>query len=267
MTRTSTRRRFPALVGLLRSLLVAGLVASGCAAAGAQTLATALSASRIEITSNFSGTELQVFGVVEHDRLNAAGQPAPFDVVVTVTGPAERVAVRRKERVGGVWLNRSSVTFDDVPAFFALATSGPLDRITGSPEPDLVTFGAGKMVPEQTLSAEDRAYWRAALVRERTRAGMWEEAIGGVEQITPRFFRAQVALPAHVGAGSYQVTVSLLSEGQRIALDRQSFTIAKTGFEARVADLARLQPFLYGLAVVVLALGTGWIGGFVFRRD
>ncbi len=266
MTRTSILSR---TVRPLLAALVAGLIgaAAGSGPAAAQTLATALSAARIEITSNFSGTDLQVFGVVEHDRVDAAGQPAPFDVVVTVTGPSERVAVRRKERVGGVWLNRASVTFADVPAFFALATSGPLAQITGVPAPDLAPFGAGRMQPEKPLSADESTYWRDALVRERTRAGMWEEAIGGVEQITPRFFRARVALPAHVGAGTYQVTVSLLSAGQRIALDRQSFTIAKTGFEARVADLARLQPLLYGLAVVVMALGTGWIGGFVFRRD
>lgn len=256
------RHRALAALALGGALMAAGLPAR------AETLVTALSATRIDITSNFSGHDLQVFGVVEHDRPDS-DRPAPFDVVVTVTGPDQRVAVRRKEHVAGVWLNRSSVAFPAVPSFYALATSAPLDRIGDAGALAAAGVGAGGsgLAPEKPMPADEQAYWRAALVSERTRAGTWEEAIGGVDLITPRFFRAPVRLPAHIAAGDYQVTVSLFSGGQRIALDRQSFSIAKSGFEARVADLSRGTPMLYGLAVVVMALGTGWIGGFVFRRD
>lgn len=252
----------------LVALAAGALLLAGAVSARAETLVTALSADRIDITSNFSGHDLQVFGVVEHDR-PGTDQPAPFDVVVTVTGPAERVAVRRKEHVAGVWLNRSATTFIGVPAFYALATSAPLDRIAAADALTAAGIGAGggMLVPEKALPPEEAAYWRAALVAERSRAGTWQEAVGGVDLITPRFFRAPVRLPAHIGAGDYEVTVSLFSGGRRIALDRQTFSIAKSGFEARVADLSRGSPILYGLAVVVMALGTGWIGGVVFRRD
>ena len=249
-------------------LALAALLFVSAWPAAAQTLVTALSARRIDITSNFSGHDLEVFGVVELDR-PGSGQPAPFDVVVAVRGHAQRVAVRRKEHVAGICLNRASVTFADVPSFYALATSAPLDRIAAAPVLEAAGIGPGGagLQPEKPLSPEELAYWREALVSERLRAGTWEEAIGGVELITPRFFRATVRLPAHVGAGDYEVAVSLFSAGQRVGLDRQFFTIAKSGFEARVADLSRASPILYGLAVVAMALGTGWIGGIVFRKD
>ena len=44
------------------------------------------------------------------------------------------------------------------------------------------------------------------------------------------------------------------------------WSASKTGFENFVFVASRQQPLLYGLVCVVLALGTGWLAGVVFRR-
>ncbi len=60
-----------------------------------QSLVSDISSHRIGITSSFTGTELLLFGA-----LGEAG-----DVVVVVRGPDQKVTVRRKERVAGIWIN------------------------------------------------------------------------------------------------------------------------------------------------------------------
>ena len=50
-------------------------------------------------------------------------------MIVTIEGPSSPVAVRRKGRVVGIWVNNASVRVDSAPSFYAVATSGPLSHI------------------------------------------------------------------------------------------------------------------------------------------
>jgi len=42
--------------------------------------------------------------------------------------------------------------------------------------------------------------------------------------------------------------------------------VERTGSAAWIADVARGQPVLYGLACIVLAAFAGWLGSVLFRR-
>ena len=100
----------------MRATLAGVLAATiACAAAGlrAQPLSADLSDHLIGITTGFTGTEVVLFGAVD----------GPGDVYVVVTGPPETVTVRRKARIAGIWINRDSIAFPQVPSFYAIATS------------------------------------------------------------------------------------------------------------------------------------------------
>src|SRR5271155_5038835 len=84
-------------------------------AASAKPLVADLSQYRIEIDSSFTGTRLLLFG-----SRNDIG-----DIVIVVRGPERKFTVRRKERIAGVWMNHRERHFDDVPAYYAIATSKP----------------------------------------------------------------------------------------------------------------------------------------------
>jgi uncharacterized protein (TIGR02186 family) len=88
-------------------------------AASAQELLFDWSPHRIQITSDFTGAPVIVFGVVD----------GPGDVIVVVRGPTDSVSVRRKRRFAGIWINRDEVEFDDVPAYYAVASGRPLNEI------------------------------------------------------------------------------------------------------------------------------------------
>ena len=103
-----------------RLFLLLGLLCTAFAPqpARAQALVADLSSHLIAITAGFAGTELLLFGATEGEG----------DVVVLVRGPDSDVAVRRKARVAGIWLNTESLSFANVPSYYRVASSKPLDE-------------------------------------------------------------------------------------------------------------------------------------------
>ncbi|MEM9431250.1 MAG: TIGR02186 family protein, partial [Pseudomonadota bacterium] len=84
-------------------LLLLALAAPLCA----EEVIGALSTNEVAITAGFNGTEIWIFGAVGRDAPVPEGV-GPAHVVITVSGPPERVTVRRKERTLGIWVNRDS---------------------------------------------------------------------------------------------------------------------------------------------------------------
>jgi len=95
-----------------RRKLILALVAAFSAAqpAAAERLISALSTSRVLITSNFTGADVVLFGSVERDA-QTVSRRGGYDIVVTVTGPRETIVTFRKQRVAGIWVNAESRSF------------------------------------------------------------------------------------------------------------------------------------------------------------
>ena len=87
--------------------------------AAAESLVSTLSDDSVEITSNFTGEQIVVFGAV---RGAPEGDPG-YQVAVVVQGPAQDIVVREKERVLGIWANRTSREFKDVPSYYVMHLS------------------------------------------------------------------------------------------------------------------------------------------------
>src|SRR5262249_25516924 len=134
--------RRPVLIRRLAILLLI-LALLAPAAAQAKDIVADLVVHRIEITSGFSGAELTLFGAVDEKG----------DAVAVVRGPiapgggliGSRVEVRQKTRTLGIWLTGSHVTFDNVPGFYAIAASRPLEEILTFDMLDRYQLGIGEL--------------------------------------------------------------------------------------------------------------------------
>src|SRR5512142_1412945 len=103
-------------------LLILGLFAfCDAPALAAEDLVSGLSQDTVEITSNYTGTDIVVFGAIEHLEDTGA-----HDVIVIVRGPDSNVIVRKKDRVAGIWINRDQAKLQDMPTYYYLASSRPL---------------------------------------------------------------------------------------------------------------------------------------------
>jgi uncharacterized protein (TIGR02186 family) len=247
-----------------------GATLLNAAPAAAEKLLVSLSNQRVLITSNYTGVELVLFGVVEREKPDAARR-GPYDVVASVTGPREALRTRRKERVLGVWVNAQSRTFIDAPAYLAVLASRPLNAITDAENRRRLQVGiADTRLPElihNDIGDVSNDPFRAALVGLMRERGLYSEESDAVIFLTPTVFRATIALPAEVPIGRYDVDVKLFADGELVARTDSVFEIAKIGFEQFVVNSAADHALLYGFATALVAMLTGWIASVAFGRD
>ncbi len=218
-----------------------------------------LSLARVSITSAFQGESILLFGMFD----------PPGEIVVVVQGPGARETVMRKQRVLGLWLNTGRQAFDDVPAYYAIAASQPLQRLLArsaggeilSLEDRLSQIKAA--TPRETA---DLAKFRSGLVEVKRQEGLYPAAIGQVTVQAGRLFRAELPFPSRLPEGVYDVKTYLLRDGKIVAAVSRPLPVGKVGFSAQLAGWASHEGALYGLGAIFMALIVGWLGGTVMRR-
>jgi uncharacterized protein (TIGR02186 family) len=248
----------------------AGFLA-GTAPGNAERIIASMSLHRVQVTSSFTGTQIVLFGAIERDPAPAP-QRGSYDIVVTVTGPRQTIVTRRKGRIAGIWANVDSRTFVNVPSFLAILTNRPVNAIARPEIARRLQVGLENMVLPQQIGPDIADVvredpFRQNFVRIKIDQKLYGEDNRGVTFLTPTLFRADIALPAVAPIGNYDVDVKLFSDGALLTRQGSAFEMVKFGFEQFVADAARNRGALYGLATVLMALGTGWFASVVFRRD
>jgi uncharacterized protein (TIGR02186 family) len=235
----------------------------------AEELTVALSTEEIQITSNFSGARLTVFGVIE--RGDGTMPPKTgYDVVIALHGPAQNVVARRKERFLGIWANRASETALAIPGIYAMRTSVPLTSIADPETLDGLQIGIENLgfVYRDRSAVNDPAAeeFRQAIIRLKTNAELFSESTD-VEFVGDSVFRTTIGLPASIPVGQYRAEVHLFSGGTLLAVASETMRVSKSGLEQVMFNFSRNQSAIYGLLSVALALFIGWLGGVLFRRD
>lgn len=263
-------------LGILAVTAAALAAANAHAAAPAARIAAALTEDVVEIRSDFAGAELVVFGAAE-------GLEDTDEIIVAVRGPQRDLRVMKKRRVLGIWVNAAPVRFEAVPAYYAVASTGPLQDIAsfGSLRrnrlgADHVRLSAPETERTETLLGvtgvtvselgPEIVDYRDAVVRARTRQGLFAEDPVGVERLEGGLFIARLALPSGAPTGDYDVDVYLFRDGAPVAARRTNLTVVKAGVERAVFELAHGQPLAYGLLAVIMAALAGWAAAAVGGR-
>ncbi len=218
-----------------------------------------LSRPRVSITSAFQGESILLFGMFD----------PPGEIVVVVVGPPARETVLRKQRVLGLWLNTGRQEFDDVPAYYSIAASQPLQRLLARSAGGEILSLEDRMQSVQSVGQRDHddlTRFRLGLVEVKRREGLFPAAIGQVTIQANRLFRVELPFPSRLPEGIYEVRTYLLREGRIVAAVSRPLPVGKVGFSAQLAGWADNEGPLYGLGAIFMALLVGWAGGAVMRR-
>ncbi|WIY53299.1 TIGR02186 family protein [Devosia sp. YIM 151766] len=247
--------------------LVLLLVASAWPAQAAR-LISGVSNDSVQITSSFAGERMTFYGTVAP----AAGSTervveGPFNVVIVVLGPSQDRVARRKTNNFGIWLNTEQVEFRRFPSYFHVLSSRRLLEIA-----DINLLNQSYILPEAHAMAPNPAGFMKTLtfgrelIRLMSEEGLFGVQENGVQFMSDTFYSAQLTLPSNAPVGPYIAQTYVFKDGQIIARKSEGFAVRKIGFERFLAQSATQSPFFYGLACVILALVTGWMGGIIFKR-
>ena len=252
------------MVRFVLLLILASLFAD---AATAQRLAGALSDRQIEVTSNFVGRTLTLFGNVEPAIGAQTPVRGPFNVIIVVTGPTQDRVVRRQTNRFLIWLNTESETFFGIPSYKWVLSSASLPSIADDAvlvDNHILLSSTGGDIKSRGNASP--GLFNAQLIRLMTDKKLYGVDEAGVHFLSPTLYSARLELPGDVPNGTFLAETFLFRDHEVIAHQAESFVVRKAGLERLLGDSARDYPFLYGLTCVVLALSTGWLGGVVFRR-
>ncbi len=253
--------------GMIKTPLAILLMILLISPAISQRLISRLSEQEISINSTFIGGSMTLFGNVEPDIGSSEYAEGPFDIIVMIQGGATNKVVREKTRQLGVWLNSAEVKYFGAPSFFfLLGTRPPLDIIS---EEKMAELGIGYEDQIQVVSGEEKishADFTQELIRLMQKSGTYGIKNRAVSFHSRTFYSAQIELPSNVPNGTYLATTFLFEDGELIDRMAQRFFVRTVGVEKLISNTARDFPLIYGLASVLLALFTGWLGGVAFRR-
>lgn len=234
-------------------------------AAGEEQVVAGTSRDTIDITTNFSGSDLLIYGAVR--RETPVPSDSALDVIVTVEGPSEPVTVRRKSRRLGIWLNTSATEVDAAPSFYAIASTKPLAQILSHTE-DLrhsITIPNAIRSVGAPQDVHDSPQFTEALIRIREANRLYSQHDGEVDLVEDTLFRTDVDLPANLIEGNYVTRILLVRDRKVIADNETTIYVRKVGIERWLYTLSRDWPATYGLLSLAIAVFAGWLASAVFR--
>jgi uncharacterized protein (TIGR02186 family) len=254
------------LLARLTALVAALTIAAAAQAAEVEEKVIAgLSQTHVSITTDFTGSEIFIYGAIKRDA--PVPKTWPLDVIVAVTGPLEPVIVRKKERKFGIWVNDAGVKVDAAPSLYAVATTGPFRDIISFTDDLRYEVGIENLVSfiGETDDKEYKEGYPEALVRLREAQGVYFELTGGVKVTDETLFETRIRLPANLVEGDYKARIFLLRDKEVQDVFESSIEVRKVGLERWIYTMAKEQSALYGLLSILVALTAGWLASAFFR--
>jgi uncharacterized protein (TIGR02186 family) len=250
----------------VRRLLLALIQTLIAAPASAERLASTLSSQQVLITSSFDGTVLSLFGSVEGDTPEQVAT-GPYNIVIVIEGPRQDRVTRIKTNNFGIWSNTDHVTFEHFPSFYAVVSSGRLENIIDPAvmnEYTILPLDQARAAAQSTGLKGER--FGQELVRLMQQEGHFVIREDGIRFLSDTAYAMNITLPSDVANGPFSVHTFVFKNKLLVADRTEGFVVRKSGFENYVFVASKQQPLLYGIVCVLLALGTGWLAGVVFKR-
>ena len=246
---------------LLVCSLAALLMAPNSASASDNKMTAEISTDLVQINTGFDGVNLLLFGTT-----NGAN-----NIIIVIKGPLETNIIRKKTRVASIWVNTEKVIIENVPTFYAIASTRPLNQITT--QSILKKYGIGannfltnilKQANAKTMDISDE--YKNALVRLKNKLGLYIDNPIKIKLIEEQLFRANIKFPANVGTGKYTAQIYYFKDGLLLDVINKPILVEKIGIGADVFRLAHSHSALYGIIAILIAVASGWIAAAIFRK-
>ncbi len=248
-----------------RAIAIA-LLAAALTGATKPVLVPDVSARRIHIQYSFTGAQLLLFGAILYPRGRVPEDPPTIAVVLR--GPVQPILMREKRKIAGIWMNAEAARFRSAPAYYAVASSGPIAKLVDERTAAIYEIGVRnlQLSPGSGALPEKIRRFETGLLDLRIRSGLYSENPRGVEITAGVLYRARIAIPSQVPTGTYTAETFLIQNEKVIAVATRDIYIGKAGFGRWLSLVAQRNEGLYGLAAVLMSLALGWAAAMVFRR-
>jgi uncharacterized protein (TIGR02186 family) len=241
--------------------LMGFLLAPNLALTANNKMSAEVSTDLVQINTGFDGMNLLLFGTT-----NGAN-----DIIIVIKGPLETNIIRKKTRVAGIWVNTEKIIMENVPTFYAIASTRPLNQITTQNILKKYEIGANnlptnilKKTNAKTMDITDD--YKNALVRLKNGLGLYIDHPIKIKLIENQLFKANIKFPANVSTGKYTARIYSFKNDLLFDVINKPILVEKVGIGADVFKLAHSHSALYGIFAILIAVASGWIAAAIFRK-
>tara|TARA_B100000989_G_scaffold54357_1_gene36478 strand:- start:5478 stop:6227 length:750 start_codon:yes stop_codon:yes gene_type:complete len=230
----------------------------------AKSIIADLSNDSININTGFNGAEIFLFGTYDGKEGD--------DLFIFIEGPKTEATIYKKDYISGIWVNKQSVTFKDVPSFYYSIFSNSKTSDANLNYLKINNLGSSnlKLTPQNLQKLLGLKMWIKSFEAKMKKNKMWITKKGtGKENIeikNNKLFRAPVILPATVLPGDYKVKILHLRNGVRVSEENTQIFIKKSGMGSKIYNFAHDYSALYGIFAIVLAVSAGYLAAVGFRK-
>ncbi len=215
-----------------------------------------LARDHVDISTGFNGETIALFGTTDEENA---------EIIISIKGPETTIAVRKKGRVLGAWMNKDTVEFRRVPAYYDIAsTYAPSEEFAKEHE---IGFGNLDFYAENESEPEVIAVFKNALIIKMQTKGFVPEEAKKVKRIDAHFFKTTFILPPDIPTGLYTVDTYVVRDDKLLGHESRKLQVGQVGFNANVYMTAQEHSLFYGLFTVFVALISGWSAFTFLRRD
>ena len=246
---------------LLVFSLAALLMAPNSASASDNKMTAEISTDLVQINTGFDGVNLLLFGTANGTN----------NIIIVIKGPFETNIIRKKTRVASIWVNTEKVIIENVPTFYAIASTRPLNQITTQSILKKYGIGANNFLTNilnqtnaKPMDISDE--YKNALVRLKNKLGLYIDNPIKIKLIEGQLFRANIKFPANVSTGKYTAQIYYFKDGLLLDVINKPILVEKIGIGADVFRLAHSHSALYGIIAILIAVASGWIAAAIFRK-
>ncbi len=213
---------------------------------------------QIAISSDFTGKRILIFGA----------RNDPGDVMIVVRGPTRDLTMRRKKQVAGIWINGAQAHFKNVPYFYAISGTRPVNELPPSPLYKMLNIGIDSIELYTSGSVGDKSLeeFRQAFFAQQKRQQLYQDFPNPLTFMGATLFKTVISFPDTLPRGDYAVDIYLLRDGAIQSMQSLPIRVEKVGFDAFVFDAAHRYSWLYGIVCVLVAVGFGWLVSFIFAK-
>tara|TARA_Y100000741_G_C18204301_1_gene538983 strand:+ start:46 stop:786 length:741 start_codon:yes stop_codon:yes gene_type:complete len=218
----------------------------------------------IEIEPGISGTKIVLFGATPTGKR---------DIIIEVVGPPKNQTMQEKKRFFGFWLGRGKSYYKNVPSYYNLLSSKPLEEITS--QDGLNKLGLG--IEHLPLGKADIKYstikqseFDQRLRSEMFTNGQFFEKQGNIVLRSGPgkvgLFKTEFSLPPNSLQGKYFVRYFLFQNGEAISYAESTIDLKQAGFARLIWIFANKFALLYGIIAIILSGLLGWVVSLIFSR-
>jgi len=219
---------------------------------------TDLSERKIDIDARFTGKEILLYGA----RVEAG------DIIVVIRGPKADYMVRKKEDMGGIWINTRWVEFEDVPQFYRIAASRDLNEIDAEIlKQELgIGFDTLRLHGRANSASTEINSFQEALIRKFENENLFNFTVLNLPLLEGTLFRIRTKFPEKTVPGVYTAEIYSFNDGQLQGIQSIPINVDKVGAEAFIYNTAHESPAVYALIAIIIAIAMGWLAGTLFRK-